>query len=101
MAVELVNNLSKSIVNKYILPPTQLYPSPMDPGNEFLLLLNSLRLFNYSVASLLVAIGCVTLNSLAKLLTLGKNILVTHRLQVLEKKIHSDHGTLLMMKVCD
>lgn len=72
MAVELVNNLSKSIVNKYILPPTQLHPSPLEPGNESLLLLNSLRLFNYSVASLLIAIGCVTLNCLAKLLTPDK-----------------------------
>lgn len=79
MALELVNNLSKSIVNKYILPPTQLHPSSMDLGNEFLLFLNSLRLLNYSVTSLLVAEGHVTLNCLGKSLAPAENILVTHR----------------------
>lgn len=68
LAVAPVHYLSKSMVNKYlILLPTQLRLSPMEPGNEFLLLLKGLRLLNNSEAPLLAVIGCTALNYLKML----------------------------------
>lgn len=59
------------MVNKYlILLPTQLHLSPMEPGNEFLLLLKGLRLLNNSEDSLLAVIGYTALNY-HKVLLLG------------------------------
>lgn len=65
VAAELVNYLSKSMVNKYLIViPTQLHLSPMEPGNEFCLLLKGLRLLNNSEGSLLAVIGCAALDYL-------------------------------------